>query len=551
VIHEIHFVFFGIIVLFMNLRPDPSNFFTETPDSTAERLTLTVFALLSALRALPDGSARQVRHAMSERGLSLFPRFDFWIRVCRSALLADYRGQSWTPTILAPQWLVLPALTRWRQLVNAWADAVENPIISRRRTRLLLFLTRFAQSEPPDAHLSLPAFQRELESLSALGVWQAGAFTPLGKALFPEPEAVAAHPPEKWFLEGDTLRVPYPPDWGLVWTLEKHLTCSGWDENDRLVYPLTGQALRAAAGRGPAGSLPAVLKRGLGELPPDLPQRLAATASARALPGPVVEFSDPGEIRELRVAGLVRSGIAQMISPRHLHLEPLKARRTLSRLARRGVIPPEDALRQQVITERGGKPVLLTDSERALLIAALYLAGQADPTLAPPPGLLSKLTTGISAQISSAAADQARQALDKLQGRWNLPSDTAMDDLPPPPPEIVRQRLEAAIARKESLDVLYQPAGRKTSELRRISPFLLEQRGRRWYVLAYCHLRRGNRTFRLDRMTLDQETPAIISWLQGLMQKEGLILHHLPVAEDLDTTDVVGADEVESDAVAL
>jgi hypothetical protein len=540
--------FSGIIVLFMNLSQNPTDRSAAAPTGLAEQFTMTIFALLSALRTHPDSSPRQIRQAIAVRGITLSPRFDFWVRICRSALLADYRGQSWVPTILTSHWLAQPPLARWRQFVNAWGDSIENPIINRRRTHLLHCLTRFSQGEALDHRVSLPAYQRELEGLQVLGIWEAGAFTALGRAIFPEPANTTASPPEGWKMAEDTLRVPYPPDWALLWTLEKHLVCSGWDENGWLVYPLDRKALRAAAGRGPAGSLPDVLRDGLGALPPDLPDRLVATASARVLPGPVVEFSDSQEIKELRIAGLVRSDTAEVISQRHLHLEPLKARRTLARLARRGVIPPEDTLRGQPVSERGGKPLLLSDSERALLITALYLAGQADPSLAGPPGLLEKLTGGISAQISSAAADQARQALDRLQWRWNLPLE---EELPPVPPDILRRRLETAIARQESLDVLYQPAGRKTTEPRRISPNMMEQRGRRWYVLAYCHTRRGNRTFRLDRMTLDQRIPDIISWLQRSMKKEGLILHHLSVAEDLDAADIIGTDVVKTDAVTL
>lgn len=50
-----------------------------------------------------------------------------------------------------------------------------------------------------------------------------------------------------------------------------------------------------------------------------------------------------------------------------------------------------------------------------------------------------------------------------------------------------------------ALDVLYRAPG-CTVEQRRITPLAIEHRGEHTYVIAYCQTRRGQRTFRLDRM---------------------------------------------------
>lgn len=51
----------------------------------------------------------------------------------------------------------------------------------------------------------------------------------------------------------------------------------------------------------------------------------------------------------------------------------------------------------------------------------------------------------------------------------------------------------------QSLDMLYRAPG-CTPEVRRITPLAIEQRGEHTYVIAYCQTRRGQCTFRLDRI---------------------------------------------------
>lgn len=51
----------------------------------------------------------------------------------------------------------------------------------------------------------------------------------------------------------------------------------------------------------------------------------------------------------------------------------------------------------------------------------------------------------------------------------------------------------------QALDMLYRAPG-YAPEKRRITPLAIEQRGEHTYIIAYCQTRRGQRTFRLDRM---------------------------------------------------
>lgn len=51
----------------------------------------------------------------------------------------------------------------------------------------------------------------------------------------------------------------------------------------------------------------------------------------------------------------------------------------------------------------------------------------------------------------------------------------------------------------QALEILYRTPG-YPAEKRRITPLIIETRGEQTYVIAYCQTRRGQRTFRLDRM---------------------------------------------------
>ncbi|TDQ36115.1 helix-turn-helix transcriptional regulator [Aureibacillus halotolerans] len=62
------------------------------------------------------------------------------------------------------------------------------------------------------------------------------------------------------------------------------------------------------------------------------------------------------------------------------------------------------------------------------------------------------------------------------------------------------QQLEQAVAESQSVDILYDKRQGETSDERRIDPYGLYYQGNYWYIIAYCHLREGLRTFRVDRI---------------------------------------------------
>lgn|GEM_PF-4127996 len=120
-------------------------------------------------------------------------------------------------------------------------------------------------------------------------------------------------------------------------------------------------------------------------------------------------------------------------------------------------------------------------------------------TLAPPPGLLMKLTYTMDHTLRAAAAHKATQALSEV---LPMPSWEPEVTPPQPPADELIKALQTAVDRNETVDVLYQASSKHSPEYRHLTPLLVESRGARYYLVAYCHTRRANRTFRLDRLKL-------------------------------------------------
>jgi DNA polymerase-3 subunit epsilon len=69
---------------------------------------------------------------------------------------------------------------------------------------------------------------------------------------------------------------------------------------------------------------------------------------------------------------------------------------------------------------------------------------------------------------------------------------------PPPPAVVVPEAIAHALATKGQLQILYVGPGGETERI--ITPHYLGQHGDDVYLIAYCHLRQDQRTFRLDRI---------------------------------------------------
>ena len=112
--------------------------------------------------------------------------------------------------------------------------------------------------------------------------------------------------------------------------------------------------------------------------------------------------------------------------------------------------------------------------------------------------LAQRWLEGLPQAQRDAARRQVQTVLDVLRYRearrgvqdYRLPSPTA-----PLLPE-----LERAMAQGATIEIDYHTAGRGHLLSRRVDPLRLEWRGGVPYLVAFCHLRQENRTFRVDRI---------------------------------------------------
>ena len=465
-----------------------------------------IFNLANLYRKGFAGDAKVVRLAMRRHGLRslvgelgkdrwTIPRVPFWNRLCQAALLLD-ESPTFYPTLLMDEWLSWPFHQQIDHLLKAWGKVPENEKFQRLRKDLLVRLQHgleINQSHHP-----------ELVGLQALGICAGNNLTGLGMALLgkKDTEKFSGLPIQTWKFENGRIIVPFPPDWRLLWEMERYI-----EPDESGSYPVDQSTLGLAAQRGAKENKPPlreILKRGLGEPPPvQLLDLLVGERRIRLVPGYVLEFSRPEDLKELRQSPSIRGELDRILSPRHVALDPWRGARVLLRLFRKGWLSESDfaSIRQADLKPKQ-QPCHLSKSDRAYFLSLMLLVGELQHEFVPPPGLLDRITRGLENTLCAAAAKRATILLNQIKPQ---PAWQPEDEPPPPLPEDLTTVLQKVIDKEESITVLYQASGHHTPEYRHLTPLLVEQRGGRFYLIAYCHTRRANRTFRLDRLKLVED----------------------------------------------
>ncbi len=476
-----------------------------------------IFNILRVFRRGETTNAGTVRVALKRRGLQCrdevhslaegqgegiqkLPRLSFWLRLCQAGSLLDEDPAPY-PTLLVEEWLSWPFLRQVSHLLEAWLQVPDSDKYRRTRSKLLKLLVERAELDT--------SHRQDLIGLQALGICEGERLSSLGMALLEGSgnEQFAGLLPQRWRLKNDRIEVPFPPAWELLWGLERYL-----DPVAPGIYPLDTPVLRLAAQRGileGSPSLPDILERGLGESPPDqLIERLASEPAIRVIPGPVLEFTHPEELIALRGSPGLRLELDRLLSTRHVALDPWRAHRALRRLHSRGLLSERELASVRPYDHPIGRlpddstrrlPDHLTKSDRVYLLSLMLLTEGLQNVAAAPPGLLTRLTENLDHSLRAAAARKATAMLEQIRP---LPPWKPEEEPPPLPSEELIMAIQGAIDREETIDVLYKASGRHSAEYRRLSPLLVEPRGERFYLIAYCHTRRANRTFRLDRLKL-------------------------------------------------
>jgi predicted DNA-binding transcriptional regulator YafY len=129
-----------------------------------------------------------------------------------------------------------------------------------------------------------------------------------------------------------------------------------------------------------------------------------------------------------------------------------------------------------------------------------------------PLGLVSARSVGWASASASALAKLERVMPETVRANLRAVAASLALELPTRQPvsqvspEIL-SLLSSAIQRQQSLRLSYH-TGQQISSTRNIDAYGLAYLNAHWYVVAYCHLRLGMRSFRLDRISALELLPA-------------------------------------------
>jgi hypothetical protein len=273
------------------------------------------------------------------------------------------------------------------------------------------------------------------------------------------------------------------------------------------MYELTqGSCLLALQQGQSLERLLALLEEASGPLPPTLVGTLyhwAEAADQVAIRELVVlETRDVALMQKLTAQRRIRETLLETLSARAVRVDGSRLEALRRRLERQGVIPRVDVPQGQPCTADG-----LTSEERMTVGAALrvytYLTALLGTHARAPHTLTHSWNEALGFAERDAAERWAHEVLEKLaqaappEGDYHLASPTG--------PLVAT--LEQAIAAGTSVDLLYYTAGRDQHIRRRVDPLRLEWRGKVPYLIAFCHLRKAQRVFRIDRIEALEPVP--------------------------------------------
>lgn len=216
----------------------------------------------------------------------------------------------------------------------------------------------------------------------------------------------------------------------------------------------------------------------------------------------ILETRDATLMQELTAQRRIRETLLETLSARAVRVDGSRLEALRRRLERQGVIPRVDVPQGQPCTADG-----LTSEERMTVGAALrvytYLTALLGTHARAPHTLTHSWNEALGLAERDAAERWAHEVLEKLaqaappEGDYHLASPTGP----------LVEALEQAIAAGMSVDLLYYTAGRDQHIRRRVDPLRLEWHGKVPYLIAFCHLRKAQRVFRVDRIEALEPVP--------------------------------------------
>lgn len=143
-------------------------------------------------------------------------------------------------------------------------------------------------------------------------------------------------------------------------------------------------------------------------------------------------------------------------------------------------------------------PLIFTTEEAIVLELGLMTVERLGLALSP------EALEGASAKLERVLSSETRERLRALQARLAIAPVVDSEEQAVDPELVTLLTLAARQGRQVQLH--YRSEGGEETE-RLVDPFGIAQRHRLWYLIGYCHLRRDERVFRLDRVSRAELEP--------------------------------------------
>ncbi len=221
----------------------------------------------------------------------------------------------------------------------------------------------------------------------------------------------------------------------------------------------------------------------------------------------VLEADTPERLSQVVARPTIRPFVRRTLGRRAVVVDFRQAPQLVTRLQRIDVplhvLVPGLALDADGMPHPAGESSATQLSHSAYLLLAGLVYRQLSRFTGLPVMIPRAVLAEIMAQLSPATAADvqalAEEVLNRVQQAFDGYSDPPLDN-PFPQARTVLPALQRAIEESTSITFRYWTAGRGELTHRTVDPYRIETRRGVAYLVAYCHTRRAERVFRIDRI---------------------------------------------------
>lgn len=218
-------------------------------------------------------------------------------------------------------------------------------------------------------------------------------------------------------------------------------------------------------------------------------------------PAVLLEVDTPERLTALLADRRMLPSVRRTITPRIAEVRAERASILVAQLQRRG-LSPQAHLQSDPHTRSRGPHGLDQLALMHLYVCALLCGALPDaipPRAQPPDAVLRAVERQLTPRDRAIAEQLVEDCVQQYEQQRRQPAPAAPRDLPAPLARTLTA-LQAAIDNEQTLMIDYYTPSRDEITRRKVDPLRIEWRAGVPYLIAYCHIRMAERTFRVDRI---------------------------------------------------